>query len=141
MGGKLQTTLGEKNLKWPELLKLCDLKYTPDACTYNSRGPSHLLADETLECRQEVQRLQAAERDATASRTREGKLQTALAEKNLENLEVRWRLAAAREATNPSLAQVRLHPSQLLFSEAGQPLATAWLPVLQRATNGLSLRR
>ncbi len=57
--------------------------------------------------RQEVQRLQAAEKDATALRTREAKLQTALAEKHLENLELRWRLAAAREATNPSLAQVR----------------------------------
>ncbi len=54
-----------------------------------------------------MQRLQASEKDASALRTREAKLQTALAEKNLENLELRWRLAAAREATNPSLAQVR----------------------------------
>ena len=61
-----------------------------------------------LHHRQEVQRLQAAEKDASALRTREAKLQTALAEKNLENLELRWRLAAAREATNPSLAQVRV---------------------------------
>ena len=56
--------------------------------------------------RQEVQRLQAAEKDSTILRARDAKLQTALAEKNLENLELRWRLAAAREATNPSLAQV-----------------------------------
>lgn len=135
MGGKLQTSLAEESLKWPELLKLCELKYTRGACTYNNQGRSHFLADGTLQCRQEVQRLQAAERDATALRTREGKLQTALAEKNLENLEVRWRLAAAREATNPSLAQVRLHLSHLLSSEAGQALATAGLPVLHRATN------
>ena len=56
--------------------------------------------------RQEVQRLQAAEKDSAVLRARDAKLQTALAEKNLENLELRWRLAAAREATNPSLAQV-----------------------------------
>ena len=53
-----------------------------------------------------MQRLQAAEKDSAVLRARDAKLQTALAEKNLENLELRWRLAAAREATNPSLAQV-----------------------------------
>ena len=70
------------------------------------RGTPCYCADVCLHYRQEVQRLQAAEKDASALRTREAKLQTALAEKNLENLELRWRLAAAREATNPSLAQV-----------------------------------
>lgn len=62
--------------------------------------------EDVLRHRQEVQRLQAAEKDASALRTREAKLQTALAEKNLEFLELRWRLAAARETTNSSLAQV-----------------------------------
>lgn len=73
-------------------------------------GRACCCVDTCLYHRLEVQRLQAAEKDAAALRTREGKLQTALAEKNLENLELRWRLAAAREATNPSLAQVGRPP-------------------------------
>jgi hypothetical protein len=56
--------------------------------------------------RQEVERLRKSETELSALRPREAKLQTALAEKNLENLELRWRVVAAREATNPSLAQV-----------------------------------
>lgn len=57
--------------------------------------------------RQELERLRKVEAELASVRPREAKLQTALAEKNLENLELRWRVAAAREATNPSLAQVR----------------------------------
>ncbi len=56
--------------------------------------------------RQEVERLRKAEAELASLRPREAKLQTALAEKNLESLELRWRVAAAREATHPSLAQV-----------------------------------
>lgn len=63
--------------------------------------------------RQEVERLRKSETELAALRPREAKLQTALAEKNLENLELRWRVAAAREATNPSLAQV-LQPCSLM---------------------------
>ena len=80
----------------------CQIKY----CFEVNTGRACCCVDACLHHRQEVQRLQAAEKDAAALRTREGKLQTALAEVNLENLELRWRLAAAREATNPSLAQV-----------------------------------
>ncbi|BDA49124.1 probable pre-mRNA-splicing regulator WTAP [Coccomyxa sp. Obi] len=57
--------------------------------------------------RQEVERLRKAEAELAALRPREAKLQTALAEKNLEILELRWRVAAARETTHPSLAQAR----------------------------------
>ena len=56
--------------------------------------------------RKEVERLRKAEAELVSLRPREAKLQTALAEKNLEILELRWRVAAAREATHPSLAQV-----------------------------------
>lgn len=56
--------------------------------------------------RQEIERLQRVEVELASLRPREAKLQTALAEKNMENLELRWRVAAAREATHPSLAQV-----------------------------------
>ncbi len=54
----------------------------------------------------ELGRLRGCERDAAALRGREGRLQAALAEKTLENLELRARLASAREAASPSLAQV-----------------------------------
>ena len=69
--------------------------------------------------RQEVQRLQTSEKESAVLRARDAKLQTALAEKNLENLELRWRLAAAREATNPSLAQV----SNTYLPHQGKPHA------------------
>ena len=75
-----------------------------------------------------MQRLQAAEKDSAVLRARDAKLQTALAEKNLENLELRWRLAAAREATNPSLAQVSnavCAPSGSLF----QGMSAAYIEV------------
>jgi len=56
--------------------------------------------------RQEIERLRRVEVEQASLQSREAKLQTALAEKSLENLELRWRVAAAREATHPSLAQV-----------------------------------
>lgn len=56
--------------------------------------------------RQEVQRLQGTEAELALLRSRESKLQAALAEQKIKDLDVRWRIASAREATHPTLAQV-----------------------------------
>ena len=79
---------------------------------------------------QELARLRAADKEAASLRTREARLQAALAEKNLENLELRWRLASSRDATNPSLAQARLLNPVLL---TGHLLAVSGDQMLQWA--------
>ena len=70
---------------------------------------------------QELQRLRAADKEVGALRVREARLQSALAEKSLENLEMRWRLAATREAASPSLAQVGGDPGLDLGVHFGNP--------------------
>lgn len=93
--------------------------------------------------RQEVERLRKAEAELASLRPREAKLQTALAEKNLENLELRWRVAAAREATHPSLAQVHTNTTHYgLQSHHGcNPVIKLYMPnPLYRHCSSLELQ-
>ena len=81
---------------------------------------------------QELARLRAADKEAASLRTREARLQAALAEKNLENLELRWRLASSpRRPPTPALRR------RACSIQSSSP-ATCWLSLGTKCCNGLA---